>query len=106
MDLTEALICGAIEALGGGSVTRPWGEATDRLHAALAAEDLCRAASASMPGVDPTDPEAVRAKAEALGIATAGKDPDVVVSEVFEEVVEDRLDGPIFVIDYPAAICP
>ena len=28
------------------------------------------------------------------------------VSEVFEEVVEDRLDGPVFVIDYPAAICP
>ena len=30
----------------------------------------------------------------------------VVVSEVFEGLVEDRLDGPIFVIDYPAAICP
>ena len=53
-----------------------------------------------------TDREAVRAKAAALGIATAGKDPDIVVSEVFEEVVEDRLEGPLFVIDYPAAICP
>jgi lysyl-tRNA synthetase class 2 len=53
-----------------------------------------------------TDDAAVRARAEGLGIATAGKDHDVVVSAVFEEVVEDRLDGPIFVIDYPAAICP
>ncbi len=32
--------------------------------------------------------------------------PDVIKSEVFEERVEDRLDGPIFVMDYPASICP
>jgi lysyl-tRNA synthetase class 2 len=30
----------------------------------------------------------------------------VIKSEVFEERVEDRLKGPIFVIDYPASICP
>ena len=30
----------------------------------------------------------------------------MVVSELFEELVEDQLDGPVFVIDYPAAICP
>jgi len=28
------------------------------------------------------------------------------VTEVFEELVEDRLDGPVFVIAYPAAVCP
>ena len=44
--------------------------------------------------------------AESLGIATGGKDLDVIISEVFEETVEDALHGPIFVIDYPAAICP
>ena len=27
-------------------------------------------------------------------------------SAVFEEKVEDTLEGPIFVIDYPASICP
>ena len=57
-------------------------------------------------GVDPADFASIKARAEAAGIATAGKDPDVVISELFEEVVEDRLTGPIFVIDYPAAICP
>src|SRR6185437_14509233 len=57
-------------------------------------------------GVDPARPDAVNAKAAELGIATAGKDPDVVVSEVFEELVEDHLEGPVFVVDYPAAICP
>ncbi len=104
MDLTESLICGAIEALGGGFV-RPWGETTvnftppwpRRTYAELLAEHA---------GIDPTDPGAVQARAEDVGITTAGKDPDVVISELFEDVVEDRLNGPIFVIDYPAAICP
>jgi lysyl-tRNA synthetase class 2 len=104
MDLTESLICGAIEALGGG-YARAWGETTvdftppwpRRTYAELLAEHA---------GIDPVDPAAVKARAEAAGIATAGKDPDVVMSELFEAVVEDRLAGPVFVIDYPAAICP
>ncbi|HEX4148275.1 MAG TPA: amino acid--tRNA ligase-related protein, partial [Pirellulales bacterium] len=37
---------------------------------------------------------------------TSGKHPDVIKSEVFEERVEDALTGPVFVIDYPASICP
>lgn len=32
--------------------------------------------------------------------------PDVIVSEVFEACVEDQLTGPLFVIDYPATLCP
>ena len=104
MDLTESLICGAIQTLDGQYV-RPWGDHSidftppwpRRTYAELFLEHT---------GVDPEDAAAVRAKAAALGIATAGKDRDVVVSELFEELVEDSLDGPIFVIDYPAAICP
>jgi lysyl-tRNA synthetase class 2 len=104
MDLTEALICGAIEALD-RNFLRPWGETTidftppwpRKTYAELFREHV---------GVDPKDTEAVNARAAALGLDPAGKDPDVVVSEVFEEVVEDRLDGPVFVIDYPAAVCP
>ncbi|MBV8264744.1 MAG: lysine--tRNA ligase [Planctomycetaceae bacterium] len=104
MDLTESLICGAIEALGGGFL-RPWGEATidftppwpRRTYHDLFREHV---------GVDPADFEHVRARAAEVGIATTGKDRDVVLSEVFEELVEDRLDGPVFVIDYPAALCP
>ena len=106
MDLTEALIVAAIEALGGG-FKRPWGDLTvdytppwpRRTYA-----DLFREAA----GVDPKDAQAVADKAAALGVATAGKDHDVVVSEIFEEVVEDDLGAsrPVFVIDYPAAVCP
>ena len=104
MDLTEALIVGAIDAIGGG-YRRPWGEDTVDFTPPWPREtyfDLFR----EHAGVEPRDPEAVKAKAESLGIATAGKDPDVILGEVFEETVEDSLAGPIFVIDYPAAICP
>jgi lysyl-tRNA synthetase class 2 len=104
MDLTEALICASIEALGGG-FRRPWAETTidftppwpRRTYAELLAEHA---------GVTSADFGSIKARAEQAGIATAGKDPDVVTSELFEEVVEDKLTGPVFVIDYPAAICP
>ncbi len=104
MDLTESLIDGAIEAIGGG-YERPWGETTvdfkppwpRRTYAELLAEHA---------GIDPSDFDAVKAAAESNGIHTAGKDPAVVTNDLFEAVVEDKLTGPVFVIDYPAAICP
>lgn len=52
------------------------------------------------------DADAVLAKAKSLHLATAGKHPDVLVNEVFEATVEDALIGPVFVIDYPASMCP
>ena len=57
-------------------------------------------------GTDPQNAAAVAAMAESLGFETAGKHPDVVKNEVFEAKVEDALEGPIFVIDYPSSICP
>ena len=48
----------------------------------------------------------VRRKADELGIDHAGKDDAVVVNEIFEAVVEPHLVQPVFVCDYPAAICP
>ncbi len=48
----------------------------------------------------------MRQLAEMVGFETAGKHPDVVKNEVFEEKVEDQLKGPVFVLDYPASICP
>ena len=104
MDLTEALVCGAIEAID-GNYQRPWGELTidytppwpRKTYAALFHEHT---------GIDPEDFEAVKARAEGLGIGTAGKDRDVVVGALFEELVEDALLGPVFVTDYPAAVCP
>ena len=44
--------------------------------------------------------------ARSLGLETANRHPDVIKSDVFEAKVEDALVGPVFVIDYPASICP
>ncbi|MHC5539748.1 lysine--tRNA ligase, partial [Singulisphaera rosea] len=104
MDLTEALIVGAIETIGGG-FERAWGDSTVDYTPPwprVTYAELLRIHA----DVDPSDFATIEARASALGLETRGKDPDVVTSELFEEVVEDRLDGPVFVIDYPAAICP
>ncbi|MFT5287083.1 MAG: lysyl-tRNA synthetase class 2, partial [Planctomycetota bacterium] len=54
------------------------------------------------------DRDAVRARAKELKLS-----PDLekmgywkLASEVFEETVEEHLEGPIFVTDYPLPICP
>ena len=39
-------------------------------------------------------------------IAAGDVHPDVIVNELFEATVEHTLTGPVFVIDYPASICP
>ena len=105
MDLTEALICGAIEALG-GEYRPPVGRDDRRLHAPLAAADLRRAACRACRDRPGRSRRPSRPAPRPPASRPPGKDPDVVISEVFEAVVEDRLTGPIFVIDYPAAICP
>jgi len=103
MDLTEACIVEAIRA-SRQPLTLPWGEATidftppfarrtyDELFAEHTGVDLRRGGGGRV-GLF-------------VGLETAGKHPDVVKNLVFEHRVEDALTGPIFVTDYPAAICP
>jgi lysyl-tRNA synthetase class 2 len=104
MDLTERLILDAIRATGGGNVL-PWADKTIDFtppFARRAYDDLFQ----EHTGIDPQDAAAVAQYADGLGFETKGKHPDVVKSFVFEEKVEDSLVGPVFVIDYPASICP
>jgi lysyl-tRNA synthetase, class II len=104
MDLTEAIITDAIGALD-GNFKRPWAQTVidftppfDRkTYDELFLEHT---------GIDPQSASDVKTLAERIGFDTAGKHPDVIKSEVFEEKVEDALVGPVFVIDYPASICP
>jgi len=127
MDLTESIVCNAARAVlacqpelaqsAGDRLVLPWGESTVDLtppwprktYAELFREHA---------GCDMTDLEAVKEMARQQ--ARAGKikpefitrmeatavHADVIVSEVFEACVEDALVGPIFVIDYPASLCP
>ena len=104
MELTERLICNAIDAIG-GSYRREYGgeplDFTPPFKRATYAE-LFREAT----GVDPADETAVIELAKRLRLDPGGKHPDVVRNEIFEEKVEETLQGPIFVLDYPASICP
>jgi lysyl-tRNA synthetase class 2 len=114
MDLTERLIVACVDALGTGRKLR-YGDATinfeppwQRLSYAAAFRDHV--------GADMADQEAVRRIAPSKGVdprllndkkePVGWKDHDVVVHELFEESVEDKLVGPIFVHDYPAGLCP
>ena len=60
----------------------------------------------STPASTRLTPRAVAAAAESLGMEASNKHPDVVKNFVFEQRVEERLQGPVFVVDYPASICP
>jgi lysyl-tRNA synthetase class 2 len=105
MDLTEQLIVNAVEAVSPGTRKLPWGgEMIDfsppfarRTYDELFEEHT---------GVSASDGPSIKKLADSIGFETAGKHPDVIKSDVFEEKVEDQLTGPIFVLDYPASICP
>ena len=104
MEITEELIAGAAEAVGGSAklpfgdvemdYTRPWRRATY--------EDLLY----EHAGVSLRESETVRDKARRLGIEESNKADAVVANEVFEATVEKNLVQPTFVKDYPAELCP
>jgi lysyl-tRNA synthetase class 2 len=105
MDLTEGLIVACVDALGGGR-TVPYGE-----KSVTFAPPFQRAKYADLfrehVGCDMLDDVAVRSAARAEGIEHAdAKARDVLVQELFEDLVEEKLVGPVFVYDYPATLCP
>jgi lysyl-tRNA synthetase class 2 len=65
--------------------------------------DLFREAN---DGLDWFDEAGVRARAKVLHLKTDGLPWYKVANDVFEETVEDTLDGPVFVYDYPVEISP
>ena len=104
MDLTESIIANALKAIG-SDTTVQYGDTTVDFSTPFqraAYDDLL----ANHTGVEPANSASVAEFARSIGIDTTGKHPDVIKNEVFEEKVEDELKGPVFVIDYPASICP
>jgi len=57
-------------------------------------------------GLDYFDEAGVRARAEQLNLVTKDLPAEKIANDVFEATVEDGLQGPIFVHDYPVAISP
>ncbi len=58
------------------------------------------------PGTDWFDHASVLRRARELGLPTDGIEAAKLANDVFEATVEDTLQGPIFVHDYPVAISP
>ncbi|RPH38459.1 MAG: lysine--tRNA ligase, partial [Burkholderiales bacterium] len=104
MDITEEMICLLVEKyckdgqsqFGEKMVDfkRPWRRAS---YAELLKE---------FGDCNIEDIKSVRAKAGQLKIEHTNMDDAVVINEVFEMTVEEKLINPTFVIDYPAALCP
>jgi lysyl-tRNA synthetase class 2 len=104
MDLTETCIVEAIQATG-QPLELQWGDTPLNFtppFVRMTYDELFQ----EHAGVAPADAVAVAKVATALGLDTAGKHPDVVKNDVFETKVEHALEGPIFVVDYPASLCP
>ena len=116
METAEAIISNACLAANGATVV-PWGDGTIDFtppYRRAKYADLFR----EHAGCDMHDQAAVRQKALELIASKALKwelkeqieknavHHDVLVGDVFEATVEDALVGPVFVIDYPASLCP
>ncbi len=104
IDLTERVILAAIAATGQGHQLA-WGERTIDFTPPFARHTY-DALFAEHTRIAADDAKAIAKLAAEMGLETAGKHPDVIKNEVFEARVEDQLTGPVFVLDYPASICP
>jgi lysyl-tRNA synthetase class 2 len=107
MEITEELIADSAQNIAGGlqlpygemtiDLARPWPRRTyDELLLEFA-------------GVSMRDAPACRAKARQMGLTESNKDDAIVIHELFELTVEPALakqNRPVFVKDYPAALCP
>jgi lysyl-tRNA synthetase class 2 len=135
MDLTEECICEAIQAISRGkdalatceplprdaspvaahlrplpaaapkSYCIPWNDGSLDFTPPFARKTYAELLKENT-GVDADDEAGFAKLAKSIGIETAGRHPDVIKSDVFEAKVEKSLVGPVFVMDYPASICP
>jgi lysyl-tRNA synthetase class 2 len=104
MDLTEAIVVNAVRAVSETS-TIPWRGVTVDFASPWPRRKYAELFE-QYAGCSMRDAEAVAAIARKHGFETNGVHPDVVIQEVFETLIEPHLEGPVFVIDYPASLCP
>jgi lysyl-tRNA synthetase class 2 len=104
MNVVEGVVSSCIKATGGEfkrkfreydlDFTPPWQRKT---YSELLREHA---------GVDVADGAGLRRKAGELGMEVRDNDDAVVANKIFEATVEQHLIQPMFVTEYPAALCP
>jgi lysyl-tRNA synthetase class 2 len=104
MELTEAVIAQALKAIGAGPIVN-YGDSKIDFGTPFERRTYDELLS-TYTGINPRDPSQIVSYARTIGVDVSGKHSDVIKSEIFEAKVEGHLAGPIFVIDYPASICP
>jgi len=105
MELAESLVEHLARTVSGGKTRLKFGEHQIEYRAPWRRAkyaDLLEEHAAVRLG----DEKAIRAKARALGLEESNKHLDVVTHDLFERTVEEHLAQPVFVMDWPAHLCP
>ena len=111
MDVTESLLVDCIQAVNPpGDRTVTINDSKVDLTPPFQRAEYC-ALFAEHVGCDVFDGDAVEQAAKRHNIALNGptdepKESAVLVNDLFGNVVEDKLIGPVFVVNYPADLCP
>ncbi len=108
MDLTEGMILAAIAALD-GQRQRRYGELAIDFTPSWPRQRYAELFREHVGVPTDADDTLLVETARERGIEVVGKHHDVLVHELFEHSVEPalaRADRPVFVYDYPAALCP
>jgi lysyl-tRNA synthetase class 2 len=105
MELVETLFEHLARTISGGKTCLPFGEHQIEYRAPWRRAKYADLLEAHA-GVRMGDDAAIRAKARAMGFEESNKHLDVVTHDVFEAAVEEHLVQPVFVMDWPARLCP
>ncbi len=104
MELTETLVSSLAKELYGEYVV-PFGERKIDMTPPWRRATFCELLQ-EHGGVSFDDEAGLAKKSKELGLETTGVDRDTLANNVFEQVVEQALVNPTFVIDYPTSLCP
>ena len=111
MDVTESLLSDCIQAVNPpGDMTATINDSRVDLTPPFQRAEYCELFREHV-GCDLFDGDAVKQAAKAHNISLNGpggepKESAVLVNDLFGNVVEDKLVGPVFVVNYPADLCP
>jgi lysyl-tRNA synthetase class 2 len=109
MDLTERMLVELTQTVTGGSSVTYQGREIDFSgpYERLSVEDAVRRYNPRLARADLWDPDFLRSACDALQIHTESSwGPGKLLTELFEATVEDKLEQPVFITQYPTEVSP